>query len=93
MKIKLYMKLEKKGKFVGKDSEKNVFLLQNEKGEVIEVSQMIFKLWEISGNNKTVREVINEYMKFYRLRGWELRRIVKEILEMFVEKSLLSIQA
>ena len=93
MKINMNSRIQRVGELIGKDEEKNVFLLKNTKGEVIEVSPMVFHLWEISDNGKTVREIINEYMKFYRFHGWELRRIVKEILEMFVEKSLLNVQA
>ena len=87
------MKLQKVGEFVGKDNEKNVFLLKNAKGEIIEVSPMVFRLWELTNNGKTVREIINEYLKFYHLKGWELRTIAKEVLEALIEKSLLSIKA
>ena len=93
MKINMNSRIQRIGEFVGKDEEKNVFLLKNTKDEIIEVSPMVFQLWNLIDDKKTVREIIDEYLKFYHLKGWELRRIVKEILEMFVEKSLLSIQA
>jgi len=93
MKINMNSRIQRVGELIGKDEEKNVFLLKNTKGEVIEVSAMVYHLWEISDNGKTVREIINEYLKYYKLHGWELRRITREIIEALIEKSLLNVQA
>jgi len=93
MKIKLYMKLQKTGEVVDKDKETGDFLLKNSKGEVVKVSPLVFQLWDMVSDEKTVKQIVDEYVEFFGFGEYEARKSTKEVLQALVKKSLLSIKA